>query len=911
MTLHQSTEVKHATRVLRGDELIKPEQALALAKALARQLRFSFARRVLGRIRGDDIADQGMRVEIAQKRALYTYKDPDLLRGDALAAAWTILCAVEDPDQDVEPDAPPATHPRKETLGIAGAICKRRYELQHDKAHLERALHYYLRGHQSKHPQADYGYAGINAAYVLDALANLEALTDPSAAQGRRERAGEIRDQVLHVLHECAATERDSDWDPTTTWWYHATAAEALLGLHRFDEAATALAQALEANDTPDWEVESTARQISRLMWLHCQAQTDQARDDLEQQFAAALSPFVRKLRPGVVNAETDEQERRQALAIINSLRRGKIGLALSGGGFRASLYHLGVLARLAEHDVLRDVEVLSCVSGGSIVGAYYYLKLRELLIAKPDRGISQDDFIELVDAVAKEFLRGVQQNMRTRIGASMRDNLKMVAGLLSRTERLANLYDECLYNAIGGFTGKRWTMPQLHIKPNGEDGSFHPGHHNWRRLNKVPNLILNATSLNTGHNFQFTASWMGEPPEGVLAQVDSNERLRRLYYHQAPDDDYRHFALARAVAASSCVPALFEPLSLPRLYKRRHSHSNSDFYRVELIDGGVHDNQGTSGLFGADCDLVMVSDASGQSDTQVAPSDAALSVLRRANDVLMKRVRTAQASELDARQSSGLLRGAMYIHLRSDLTPDPEDWLGCDDPWQACDAIHDHQERTAFTGYGILRTIQDKLSNIRTDLDSFSDLEAHALMLSGYVMTAQALEGGVGQLPARPSQHRDWFFKGLQDQMSSTAGAVAQRTRLERMLDVAKLGAAKIWHLDPKLERLALGLKVAAGLVLLLAAAGYWAFGVTLTLQGVALSVLVAVIGSYAGPVVARILQLPGTRWKVLRGVLLATAGWIGTNIHLHWFDPRYLRWGSVENSDNPHKSSAKGKQV
>jgi len=57
-----------------------------------------------------------------------------------------------------------------------------------------------------------------------------------------------------------------------------------------------------------------------------------------------------------------------------------KFGLALSGGGFRASLFHIGVLAKLAELDVLRRVEVLSCVSGGSIIGAHYYLQLRETL---------------------------------------------------------------------------------------------------------------------------------------------------------------------------------------------------------------------------------------------------------------------------------------------------------------------------------------------------------------------------------------------------------------------------------------------------------------------------------------------------------------------------------------------------
>src|SRR5208282_532943 len=51
------------------------------------------------------------------------------------------------------------------------------------------------------------------------------------------------------------------------------------------------------------------------------------------------------------------------------SFYRGKVGLALSGGGFRASLYHIGVLASLAERDMLRHIEVISCVSGGSILG--------------------------------------------------------------------------------------------------------------------------------------------------------------------------------------------------------------------------------------------------------------------------------------------------------------------------------------------------------------------------------------------------------------------------------------------------------------------------------------------------------------------------------------------------------------
>jgi NTE family protein len=63
-------------------------------------------------------------------------------------------------------------------------------------------------------------------------------------------------------------------------------------------------------------------------------------------------------------------------LELATSPRRGrtKLGLALAGGGFRASLFHVGVLRELARRGLLGKVEVLSTVSGGSIVGALYYL---------------------------------------------------------------------------------------------------------------------------------------------------------------------------------------------------------------------------------------------------------------------------------------------------------------------------------------------------------------------------------------------------------------------------------------------------------------------------------------------------------------------------------------------------------
>src|SRR5262245_2853516 len=110
------------------------------------------------------------------------------------------------------------------------------------------------------------------------------------------------------------------------------------------------------------WQLETMARQVEELGRIQSEKQP---LDELE------IQKFFNALLPGAVDA-------------ARSVMIGKVGLALSGGGFRASFYHLGVLARLAELDVLRHVEVLSCVSGGSIVGACYWLALRNRLL-KPE----------------------------------------------------------------------------------------------------------------------------------------------------------------------------------------------------------------------------------------------------------------------------------------------------------------------------------------------------------------------------------------------------------------------------------------------------------------------------------------------------------------------------------------------
>lgn len=56
----------------------------------------------------------------------------------------------------------------------------------------------------------------------------------------------------------------------------------------------------------------------------------------------------------------------------------GEIALALSGGGYRGAAFHLGVIDIPERLGILREVRVLSTVSGGTITGMAYAVSVSE-----------------------------------------------------------------------------------------------------------------------------------------------------------------------------------------------------------------------------------------------------------------------------------------------------------------------------------------------------------------------------------------------------------------------------------------------------------------------------------------------------------------------------------------------------
>jgi predicted acylesterase/phospholipase RssA len=621
----------------------------------------------------------------------------------------------------------------QETFGIAGAIYKRWWQVDTQVRHLVKAQELYEKGWRlaqgwSAPGIPDQGYTGINAAFVLDLLAQ-QVPDDLELVAQRKQKAQQIRAEIRARLTALPESKRND-------WWTLVTLAEACFGLRDYDGARCWLKAVAAITPPQPWEYETTVKQLAKLAMI--QAGGDKAVEEFARSDAwSVLSEFVGGDQAGLLTAFS-----------------GKVGLALSGGGFRASLFHIGVLARLAELDMLRHVEVLSCVSGGSIIGALYYLKVRALLESKPDNEITREDYLKLVHDMDEEFTAMIQHNPRMQVFSKL-------AQFGQRTEEMGKLLDTTLYGPAAGLKyGDRPELRSLKIYPPLTSGElrlpreqrspFIPKYDNWQRGHKVPILIINATTLNTGHNWQFTATFMGESPNQITPEVDGNERLRRMYFDEKMPDEHRKLPLGLAVAASAAVPGLFRPVQLAGLYKDRD---------IQLADGGVHDNQGIGGLLEQDCTVILVSDASGQFVTERQPSRFETSVLLRSNSTLMARVRELEYRELTARKEASLLRDFLFVHLKKDLAVDPVDWLDCDLTKESPESEGIPPESDKPTRYGVRADVQNLLAGIRTDLDVFSEAEAYALMASGYLMTAHYFPRNIKSFNPTAATDPRWRF--------------------------------------------------------------------------------------------------------------------------------------------------------
>lgn len=299
-----------------------------------------------------------------------------------------------------------------------------------------------------------------------------------------------------------------------------------------------------------------------------------------------------------------------------------RFGLALSGGGYRAAAFHLGTLQKLHEMGRLASIDVISTISGGSITGAAYCLH--------------QGTFEEFHDQMTRALLYCNVISHAIRSWSFVRFVLVVLAFLVPGGVLLFTRWAPLSVLPLLGllFVVLRYQFRLLPVSQEIErayDAFFYHGQ-TLRHLRPTPILAIGTSNLQTGRPFTFSREWMADSTYS--------------YYQPPVHFDATNFPVARAVAASSCVPFAFTPITIDPAYFREPA--DADRAHPQLIDGGVYDNQGIQKLTQAssryECNTIVVSDAgAGLSPlgSRLYPNTAAL--LLRTVDLFMNRIKNTQ----------------------------------------------------------------------------------------------------------------------------------------------------------------------------------------------------------------------------------------------------------------------------
>ena len=302
-----------------------------------------------------------------------------------------------------------------------------------------------------------------------------------------------------------------------------------------------------------------------------------------------------------------------------------KIGIALSGGGYRAAAYHIGTLRTLHKLGVLDNVDVISSVSGGSITAAYYalnkdcYESFEKSFIEKLQTGVMKSVWLLLALTVFAIIL----------ISGAIWCAIYYILSEFWLSVFISSIIFVCgvVYILL------RWYnyMPISYLISKKYDDLFF----NKKTLNDLPQsplLTINATNIATNLPFNFSRNYMGE----YIYTID-----RKSIFNADT------FPISRAVMASSCVPYGFTPITIDNKYLLKdYSECANNTEPPLLVDGGIYDNQGAHKLsekksrFHAD--LIIVSDA-GNGDIKAADTYNFLITLYKTSEMMMDRIKKLQ----------------------------------------------------------------------------------------------------------------------------------------------------------------------------------------------------------------------------------------------------------------------------
>ena len=261
-----------------------------------------------------------------------------------------------------------------------------------------------------------------------------------------------------------------------------------------------------------------------------------------------------------------------------------KLGLALSGGGFRAAAFHLGTFTALQDLQLLDKVDLISCVSGGSIAGAYLALNW-----GKPDVLGGLADYLSTKSIAVASVIGGLLDPFETRL------------------QKLAATYDRDL------FEGRTLSA-----------------------LRNGPRTYFNATNLATGNMFFFVAG---------KALADAEDGGETIGEHESGTVSASDYPISLAVAASSAFPPVFPPLRLGAdVYPNRLSEyvtlTDGGVYDNLGVNPLLRSRRNP-------LDFCIVSDGGKPFTIASQPTESGAIVLQEAINILMEQVRGLQFDRL------------------------------------------------------------------------------------------------------------------------------------------------------------------------------------------------------------------------------------------------------------------------
>ena len=293
-------------------------------------------------------------------------------------------------------------------------------------------------------------------------------------------------------------------------------------------------------------------------------------------------------------------------------LSKARIGLALSGGGIRASIFHLGMLQYLAEVGLFERISNISSVSGASLV-------MGAIFAANGNKWPNSHEFLNHVQPRVRRIIldNNIQASALRRLPFSpwyWRNRVKLLAKVLE----------------------EKWGI-------NG----------NLQALPRKPFWEINCTTFETGRNFRFRRDYMGDPLIG---------------YVRSPELPISHM-----IAASSAFPVLIGPYVLETggmdwiRPKPGGSFANAkkvvqppqinvdDHYT--LWDGGVYDNLGLDALYrvgggferemDSTIDFLIVSNAGAPIGHQVRKGHLSPANLKRLLDIAVNQVDVLRSQQV------------------------------------------------------------------------------------------------------------------------------------------------------------------------------------------------------------------------------------------------------------------------